>query len=78
MGSKSRAMGIRGRAPAAHPRAGTWIEFQSRDGETWQVICDSTGYAYPVIDGCQVTSTSTGYAFSVQSALKKALTVLEN
>ena len=74
--SLAQQMGICGRARKAYPNAGEWIRFTSRDGEVWTVDCDSTGYAYPSIDGAQVTSTSHGYAFSVQGALIKALAEL--
>lgn len=76
MTSLARQMGIRGRAPKVSKHAGEWIRFTARNGEVWTVDCDSTGYAYPSIDGAQVTSTGYGYAFNVESALLKALAVL--
>lgn len=75
--SKAAAMGIRGRAPKISEHAGQWIKFPDRDGAVWTVDCDSTGYAYPSIDGIQVTSTSYGYAFRIEDALLKALAVIE-
>lgn len=73
--SRSRAyqMGIRGRAPKAHPAAGVWLGFTARDGGQWRVVADSGGYFYADVDGAQVTSTSYGYAFNTQGALIKAL-----
>ena len=77
MTSRAYQMGIRGRAPKASKHAGQWIKFQDRRGNVWTVDCDSTGFAYPSIDGVQVTSTAHGYAFTIESALVKAIAVAE-
>ena len=73
MTTRAQQMGISSRGSKSSPLFGEHISFKSRDGELWTVFCDSTGYFYPSIDGTQVTSTSYGYAHSVQGALIKAL-----
>jgi len=78
MTSRAYQMGIRGRTPKVSKHAGRWLEFADRGSNVWAVDCDSAGYAYPSIDGGQVTSTATGYAFTIEGALLKALAVLQS